>query len=68
MGEARFCVICGEPISNRNDSKEHIILNALGGRRSIRGFMCQDCNSRTGTEWDAPFVRQFRTFLRASRH
>ena len=62
MDKERHCVICSESISERNDSREHLILNALGGRRSIRGFMCQDCNSRTGTEWDAPLVSQLGPF------
>ena len=53
------CPLCDDPFALRGDSNEHIIPNSIGGRRTIRGFICKDCNSRTGESWDAEIWRQF---------
>ena len=45
--------LCETPITAENDSDEHLIPNALGGRRKVSGFLYRDCNSRTGEAWDA---------------
>jgi len=52
------CVICKESFLNVQDSNEHIIPNALGGRKKIKGFICVDCNNKTGREWDAELIKQ----------
>lgn len=52
------CALCGKPFADRDDSREHIIPNAIGGRKKIAGFLCRDCNSRTGQEWDSELGRQ----------
>lgn len=62
MSSARHCGICGELLTDRNDSREHVIPNALGGRRVVRGFLCGPCNNQTGDEWDAPLVRKLQPF------
>lgn len=62
MDAATHCVICDELISSSNESDEHLVLNALGGRRRIRGFLCKQCNSDTGAEWDAPLAKQLAPF------
>jgi len=31
------CVVCGEPINAENDSKEHVINEAIGGRVKVKG-------------------------------
>ncbi|HGO6126871.1 TPA: HNH endonuclease, partial [Burkholderia cepacia] len=54
-----ICPLCDDPIALKGDSSEHIIPNSIGGRRTIRGFICKDCNSRTGDSWDAEIWRQF---------
>ena len=41
-----------------HDSKEHIIPNAIGGRRKVGGFLCRKCNSVAGEEWDSELARQ----------
>lgn len=61
---SKQCVLCDGVISEKNMTAEHIIPNAIGGRKKVSGFICRDCNSRTGTEWDAelanhPIVRLF---------
>lgn len=65
-----ICAICDTPITSENDSREHIILNALGGRRTVPGFICDACNNTTGHSWDAALAKQlnpFSLFFRISR-
>ena len=45
--------LCETSITAENDSDEHLIPNALGGRRKVSGFLHRDCNSRTGEASDA---------------
>ena len=52
------CALCGEPLADGDDSWEHIVPNAIGGRKKIAGFLCRDCNSKTGQEWDSELARQ----------
>ena len=58
----RHCGICNELLTDENDSKEHVIPNALGGRRVVRGFLCRPCNNRAGSEWDAPLITALQHF------
>ena len=52
------CVLCSTLFTKANVSKEHLILNAIGGRRKITGFLCRSCNSSTGQGWDAALAEQ----------
>lgn len=52
------CVRCDRAIDDSNDSEEHVIQNSVGGRLTVRGFICRACNSRTGETWDAVFAEQ----------
>jgi len=52
------CALCDDPLTATNDSSEHVILNAIGGRLEIRGFICKPCNDRTGRTWDAALASQ----------
>ena len=52
------CILCGRTLTSANSDKEHIILNALGGRKTVTEFICRSCNSETGTNWDAELARQ----------
>ncbi len=52
------CAFCGTPITEQNDSKEHLIANAIGGRKKISGFLCKVCNSISGKDWDAELAKQ----------
>lgn len=52
------CVICATAINAENDSAEHIIPHAIGGRRKVKGFICRSCNSRSGDRWDAVLAKQ----------
>ena len=52
------CILCGRTLTAANSGKEHVIPNAIGGRKKVVGFICKNCNNVTGTEWDAELVRQ----------
>ncbi len=52
------CALCDTPITSDNDSKEHIIPNAIGGWQKVSGFLCRSCNSRTGDTWDKELAEQ----------
>ena len=45
-----------------NDSGEHVIPNALGGKCRVRGFICDPCNKKTGSEWEAPLTKALERF------
>lgn len=57
-----YCSLCPTKLDEFTDSAEHIIPNAIGGRLMVRGFICGDCNNRTGTEWDAELATQLSGF------
>ena len=52
------CILCDVSITRANDSNEHIIPNAIGGKKVIRGYVCKDCNSSSGYSWDAELAAQ----------
>ena len=52
------CPLCGRSLTEENKSREHVFPNALGGRMTVRNFICVHCNSRTGSDWDNELVRQ----------
>jgi hypothetical protein len=52
------CIVCDVEITASNDSREHIIQNAIGGIRKASGVLCSACNSNTGLTWDAEAARQ----------
>jgi len=54
----QLCARCDIEITRRNDSREHIVANAIGGRRKVRGFFCRKCNSSAGGKWDAAAANQ----------
>jgi hypothetical protein len=56
------CLICDVVITDTNDSEEHIILQAIGGRLSVSGFICRNDNNKTGTEWDAVLAEALNPF------
>ena len=48
-----FCYICGDEITDKNCTDEHIILNAIGGHLHSYTIICKDCNTRMGETADA---------------
>ena len=55
-----ICAICGQKIGPTDDSEEHILPRAIGGRRTVRGFLHGGCNHRSGHTWDAALEKQLR--------
>jgi HNH endonuclease len=65
------CVICGTAITEANDSNEHLVLNAIGGRKILNGVLCADCNNRAGDKWDDVLAAQLNPLsllFRIKRH
>ncbi len=54
----KICALCDTEITRNNDTKEHVIPNAIGGRKKIKGFICKNCNSKSGAEWDADLANK----------
>jgi HNH endonuclease len=52
------CIACDVRINESNDSDEHVIANAIGGRLKVQGVTCRLCNSKAGHEWDAALAEQ----------
>ena len=54
-----LCILCErDALSKANRTREHIIPNAIGGRKTVTGLICKSCNSQTGASWDAKLARQ----------
>ena len=58
QGNNKTCAFCGTPLVDENTSKEHVFPNAIGGHKIVRNFLCVNCNSETGTDWDSALVKQ----------
>lgn len=53
-----LCAFCDVEITEEIDSREHIIPNSIGGRKKVKGFICNQCNNKTGAQWDTELARQ----------
>lgn len=62
MTEPKKCALCDQTLSGKKKTKEHIIPNAIGGRKKTTGFICNDCNTKLGESWDAELARQLNWF------
>lgn len=58
MNTQPYCAICNTRLSVDNDSKEHVITEAIGGRLKVSGFICKSCNNEAGRTWDATLASQ----------
>ena len=56
--EGAQCALCRRVVTSDNSSAEHVIPNAIGGRKRVVGFICRACNSESGSKWDAELARQ----------
>lgn len=43
----KYCVLCKSQLSE-NEKPEHILLDALGGRKTTRDVLCSICNNKMG--------------------
>ena len=62
MTLTRKCALCDHTLTAKNKTKEHIIPNAIGGRKKTTGFICNDCNNKLGENWDSELARQLNWF------
>ncbi|RKE85047.1 HNH endonuclease [Rhizobium sp. AG855] len=46
-----ICILCTS-VRNSFEKPEHILLNALGGKKTVYGIICDDCNNVTGSTID----------------
>jgi hypothetical protein len=57
------CAICNEFVNAENDSREHVIIEAIGGRLKVKGFICKGCNNEAGRTWDAKLASQLHPLI-----
>ena len=58
------CALCKGPAEGEQHSQEHIIAAAIGGRRTVSGFICRTCNSNKGSTWDAALANDLEDLAR----
>lgn len=58
MDIAKKCIFCSE-ILGEDTKPEHILLNALGGRKKSKSAICSGCNNAFGSTIDAKLADQF---------
>jgi hypothetical protein len=64
------CYLCGVVLTKENGSKEHIILNSIGGRLKSNKLLCKTCNSDFGHTADSELAHQlsfWASFLQVKR-
>lgn len=67
MEAKRRCIFCDNVLDDTT-KPEHILLNALGGRKTTRKIICSDCNNRFGGTIDdalsaqVPIIRNLLQF------
>ncbi|WP_248914681.1 HNH endonuclease [Pseudomonas moorei] len=55
------CVLCETPLDSENDSEEHIVINAIGGRYKVPGVLCVKCNNGSGQIWDSALAKDLQS-------
>ena len=56
------CYMCGIELTEKNRTKEHIILNAIGGVLKSNNLICKQCNSDFGDKIDSLLAKQLQPF------
>lgn len=65
------CYVCDTEITDDNETDEHIILNAAGGRLKSKELICSKCNSDFGETIDGILAKQLNNLanmLMVKRH
>ncbi|XPF93846.1 HNH endonuclease [Colwellia sp. RE-S-Sl-9] len=65
MTNINECAYCESVITKENDSREHIIPNSIGGKQTVCGFICKDCNNSLGNSWDFELSERLKWFTLA---
>lgn len=55
------CYYCNDTLTSDNESIEHIIPNAIGGRLKSKELLCKKCNSLLGKKYDAELCNSLST-------
>lgn len=66
----KYCAVTDEPITDKNDSRAHIIPSALGGRLKPKGILSKKGNEILNDKIDLPLIEslsQFMIMIGASR-
>jgi len=56
------CYVCNAVIEDENITKEHILLNSIGGRLKSNRLICKTCNSTFGSSTDSELSNQLNFF------
>lgn len=51
------CSLCNTSFNKTKDSDEHIIPQSIGGKKTVTGFICENCNNTKGNEWDSKLAK-----------
>ena len=65
------CYVCNKEINIENETYEHIIINAAGGRLKSKELICKECNSDFGEKIDSELAKQLNSIanmLMIKRH
>ncbi|RYG31722.1 MAG: HNH endonuclease [Burkholderiales bacterium] len=57
------CMLSGEPITEANNSRAHIIPSALGGRLKPFDLLTEDANGELNDKVDLPLIRAFQPLM-----
>lgn len=57
-----LCYACSEAITSLNQSFEHILPNAIGGRLKSKDLLCRTCNNEFGQKYESTFIEELRFF------
>lgn len=53
------CIICGQKLTEENNSREHIVPKRIGGIHPHKDIICKTCNNLMGSVIDKPFLNKF---------
>lgn len=56
------CALCNVVLDEDNQTEEHIIPQAIGGRLKVKNFICLTCNNKFGHKWDCILADQLSFF------
>lgn len=54
----KSCYLCDSEFTTENKSKEHILLNSIGGHLKSNSLLCKKCNSKLGHNADTELSNQ----------
>lgn len=54
-----FCFYCGEVLTKKNETLEHIIPNGIGGKLTSKKLLCKNCNN-VFSKYDADLCENLR--------